>query len=572
MSLKGLGPQGDPIEVIGMAERIKMEEALGENDIRLFSRGDTVQGRVVHVGETEVLVDIGYKSEAVLPKEELAPGHDKVEPGQVLEVLITYIDEENGTVYISERQAFLAKKFAELEQACRTGSPVKGTVVAEVSGAGFHVDLGGIRAFLPASHLGKGISTKFERLRGKALDLKIIEFSRRTRNIVVSRKEWQKDQEERAKDALFASLTPGKIIEGKVKSVVDFGIFVDVGGHDGLVHRTEICWKDIPAPPPGKFRPGQKIKVMVLEANREEERISLSIKRLRPNPWEGIAQRYPVGTKVKGKVVSVTDFGAFVELEEDVEGLVHVSELSWAPVKNPKEVVQPGQEVEVVVLSVNEAEHRVSLSLRKALPDPWEDVEHRYPKGALVEGQVTNVTDFGAFVELEPGIEGLIHISELSWERVSHPGEVVQPGQTVRAMVLRVDPQNRRISLSLKALQQDPWEEFLEQYSVGSVVSGPVTQLKEFGAFVRITPAVEGLIHVSEISPERIGHPSEVLRLGQEVTAKIIGINEAKRQVRLSIKKLQEDVAQAETEKFLSTQPVRETITLRERLRELGMG
>ncbi|MCS7239698.1 MAG: 30S ribosomal protein S1 [Candidatus Bipolaricaulota bacterium] len=555
-----------------MAEWIKMEEALGENDIRLFSRGDTVQGRVVQVGESEILVDIGYKSEAVLPKEELAPGHEKVEPGQVLEVLITYIDEENGTVYISERQAFFAKKFAELEHAYRSSAPVRGTVVAEVSGAGFQVDLGGIRAFLPASHLGKGISTKFERLRGKALDLKIIEFSRRTRNIVVSRKEWQKDQEERAKDALFASLTPGKVIEGTIKSVVDFGVFVDVGGHDGLVHRTEICWKDIPAPPPGKFRPGQKIKVMVLEANREEERISLSIKRLRPNPWEGIAQRYPVGAKVKGRVVSLTDFGAFVELEEDVEGLVHISELSWTPVKHPKEVVQPGQEVEVVVLAVNEAERRISLSLRKALPDPWEDVEHRYPKGALVEGKVTNITDFGAFVELEPGIEGLVHVSELSWERISHPKEVIQPGQKVRAMVLKVDPQNRRISLSLKALQQDPWEEFLEQYSVGSVVSGPVTQIKEFGAFVRITPAVEGLIHVSEISNERIGHPSEVLRLGQEVTAKIIGINEAKRQVRLSVKKLQEDMAQAETEKYLSAQPVRETITLRERLRELGMG
>ncbi|MEN3010881.1 MAG: 30S ribosomal protein S1 [Candidatus Bipolaricaulaceae bacterium] len=555
-----------------MAEWIRMEEALGENDIRLFSRGDTVQGRVVHVTENEVLVDIGYKSEAVLPREELAPGRDKVAPGDFLEVLITYIDEENGTVYISERQAFFAKKFAELEQAYRAGAPVKGTVVAEVPGAGYQVDLGGIRAFLPASHLGKGLSPKLERLRGRTLEFKIIEFSRRTRNLVLSRKEWLREKEERAKDALFASLTPGKVVEGVVKSVVDFGIFVDVGGHDGLVHRTEICWKDIPAPPPGKFRPGQRIKVMVLEADRKEERISLSIKRLRPNPWEGLAQRYPVGTKVKGKVVSVTDFGAFVELEEDVEGLVHISELSWAPVKHPKEVVQPGQEVEVVVLAVNEAERRISLSLRKALPDPWEDVEHRYPKGALVEGVVTNVTDFGAFVQLEPGIEGLVHVSELSWERVAHPKDVVQPGQKVRAMVLKVDAQNRRISLSLKALQQDPWEEFLEQYSVGSVVSGPVTQIKEFGAFVRITPAVEGLIHVSEISHERIGHPQEVLRLGQEVTAKIIGINEAKRQVRLSIKKLQEDLAQAETEKFLATQPVRETITLRERLRELGMG
>jgi len=552
-----------------MVEWIQMEEALDESDVRLFSRGDTVRGHVVQEAGQDILVDIGYKSEAVLPKRELAPHHEVAQPGEEIEVLITYIDEENGTVFISERQAYLAKRYSELERAYKAGTAVAGVILDEVGEAGYNVSLGGIRAFLPASHLGKGISTKIEKLRGKDLEFRIIEFSRRNRNIVVSRREYLKELEEKERDALFAALTPGSVVEGTVKSIVDFGVFVDVGGHDGLVHRTEICWKDVPVPPPDKFKPGQKVKVMVLEADREQGRISLSIKRLRPDPWQGIAERYPPKTRVKGKVMSVTDFGAFVELEEDVEGLVHISELSWTTPKHPRDVVSEGDEVEVVVLAVDADRKRISLSLRRALPDPWDDVGHRYPRGALVEGKVTNVTDFGAFVELEQGVEGLIHISEISWQRVGHPKEVLAPGQSVRAIVLKVDEEERRISLSLRALQQDPWEEFLEQYSVGSIVSGPVTQIKEFGAFVRLTPAVEGLIHVSEISADRIASPSEALRLGEEVSAKIIGINESKRQVRLSIKKIAEDVEDVDKDRFLTAQTGRETFTLRERLKGL---
>ncbi|MGC9530081.1 MAG: 30S ribosomal protein S1 [Candidatus Bipolaricaulaceae bacterium] len=553
-----------------MAEWIRMEDALDESDVRLFSRGDTVKGKVVQETDAEVLVDIGYKSEALLPKREFAPFREQANSGEEMEVIVTYIDEENGTVYVSERQAFYAKRYAELERAYRSGAPLKGKIHEEVKGAGYHVSVSGIRAFLPGSHLGKGVSTKIERLRDKELYFKIIEFSRRDRNIVVSRRQYLKDLEEEKKAELFASLTPGKILEGRVKSVVDFGIFVDVGGFDGLVHRTEICWKDIPVPPQDKYKPGDTVQVMVLEADPEEERISLSIKQLRPDPWAGIADRYPPGTEVSGKVVSVTDFGAFVELEEDVEGLVHVSELSWGFPRHPREVVQEGDTVDVVVLGAEEKRKRISLSLRRTQPDPWEDVEHRYPRGALVEGKVTKITDFGAFVELEDGVEGLIHVSELSWQRVGHPEEVLAEAQTVRAMVLKVDQEQRRISLSLKSLEQDPWEQFLDQYSVGSVISGPVTQIKDFGAFVRITPAVEGLVHVSEIAGERISSPAEVLRLDQEVTAKIIGINEAKRQVRLSMRKLQEEAADEERDRFMAHQPGRETITLREHLKGLS--
>ncbi len=564
------GPKtGKPTEVVSVWWSGSRWEALDESDVRLFSRGDTVRGRVVQEAGQDVLVDIGYKSEAVLPKRELAPHREVAQPGAEIDVLITYIDEENGTVFISERQAYFAKRYAELERAYKMGASVSGVILDEVGEAGYNVSLGGIRAFLPASHLGKGISTKIDRLKGKDLEFRIIEFSRRNRNIVVSRREFLKELEEKERDALFATLTPGTVVEGTVKSVVDFGVFVDVGGHDGLVHRTEICWKDVPVPPPEKFEPGQKVQVMVLEADREEGRISLSMKRLRPDPWLGIVERYPSKARIKGKVVSVTDFGAFVELEEDVEGLIHISELSWTTPKHPEDVVSEGDEVEVVILTVDADRKRISLSLRRALPDPWDDVGHRYPRGALVEGKVTNITDFGAFVELEQGVEGLIHISEISWQRVGHPKEVLEPGQSVRAIVLKVDEEERRISLSLRALQQDPWEEFLEQYSVGSVVSGPITQIKDFGAFVRITPAVEGLIHVSEISPDRIASPSEALRLGEEVSAKIIGINESKRQVRLSIKKISEDVADVEKDRFLTPQAGRETFTLRERLKGL---
>ncbi len=552
-----------------MPDRIKMEDALDESDVRLFSRGDTVQGTIVQMTENEVLVDIGYKSEALLPKAELAPFREEAKLGEDIEVLVTYIDEENGNVFISERQAYYAKRFKDLEKASRSGTPVTGTILEEVRGSGYHVNLHGIKAFLPGSHLGKGMPTKMERLKGREVEVKIIEFSRRDRNIVVSRKELLKDQEQEQKAELFNTLTPGKVLDGKVKSIVDFGVFVDIGGFDGLVHRTELCWKDVPVPPPDKFKPGQPVQVMVLDADPSQERISLSIKRLRSDPWEGIADRYPPGTHVQGAVVSVTDFGAFVELEEDIEGLAHVSELSWGFPRHPQEVVSEGDQVEVVVLSVDEPRKRISLSLRRAQPDPWDDVSHRYPRGALVEGRVTKITDFGAFVELEEGVEGLIHVSELSWQRIVHPQEMLQEAQTLRAIVLKVDAEERRISLSLKALERDPWEEFLEQYSVGSIIEGTVSQLKDFGAFVRITPSVEGLVHVSEISEDRIGSPAEVLEIDQPVSAKIIGINEAKRQVRLSLRKLHEAAEAEEQHRFMSQQPGREIITLREQLQGL---
>lgn len=522
-----------------MEKKIKMEDAFSESDVKLYSRGDTITGTVVQVNESEILVDIGYKSEGVLPVTELSPFREdgKVEEGEEIEVLVTYIDEEKGTVYASEKQAEYEKRMEALERAYREGTVVEGEITNEVKNAGYHVSLNGIRAFLPGSHLGNDLPSAIGELKGSQISLKILEFSRRDKNLVVSHKAYLKEEEEKRRQALFNSLKKGQEVEGVIHSIVDFGLFVDIGGFEGLVHRSEITWKDLPVPP-AEYKVGDPVKVKVIDFDKGQGKISLSIKRLRPNPWEGIVERYPVGSRVNGKVVSVTDFGAFVELEKDVEGLVHVSELSWGYPENPKEVIREGDQVEVVVLSCDEAAHRISLSLRRTQQDPWEDVEAKYPRGQRVTGEVTKLTDFGAFIKLEEGVEGLVHVSELDWGHVAHPRDVLEEGETVEVKVLNVVPKERRISLSVRELKANPWRQFLEQWSIDEIVEGEITEIKDFGAFMRITEDVDGLIHVSEISDQRISTPSEVLSVGDRVQARIIGINEEKKQVRLSMRNL----------------------------------
>ena len=545
-----------------MAE--KMEEFVTDSDVQTYTRGDIITGRVVQISEQAILVDIGYKSEGILRPSELSPFRNgEIAEGENLEVLVTYIDEDEGTVYVSERQALYEKSISRLEEAYRKGLPVTGTIEAEVPGAGYHVNLSGIRAFLPGSHLGEDLPGDIEELRSREAEFIILELDRWEKNLVVSHRRYLEKLEEERKDQLFASLEEGQIREGVIKSIVDFGIFVDIGGFEGLVHRSEISWKEIPVPP-HSYKVGQKIEVKVLGFDREKGRISLSIKRLRPNPWEGLAERYPVGTKVKGKVVSVTDFGAFVELEPDVEGLVHISELSWGYPEDPRQVVTEGDEVEVVVLGCDEAAHRISLSLKRAQPDPWELVEQKYPQGAIVKGRVTKLADFGAFVELEEGVEALLHISEMSWDRISRPDELLKEGDEIEAKVLKSDGARHKIRLSLRELQEDPWHKFLEEYSLNTIVHGKITEIKDFGAFMEITPDVEGLIHVSEISDERISTPHEVLQVGDEVEARIIGINEEKRQVRLSMRNL-------EPVELFEEESGHETLTMREHLQGKGL-
>lgn len=522
-----------------MEQRIKMEDAFSESDVKMYSRGDVISGTVVQVNESEILVDIGYKSEGILPVAELSPFRTdrKVEEGEEIEVLVTYIDEEKGTVYASEKQAEYEKRIDTLEEAYRNGEVIEGEITGEVKSAGYHVNLDGIRAFLPGSHLGDDLPSSIDELRGQRIQFKILELSRRDKNLVVSHKAFIKEQEKEKRIALFESLEKDQEIEGIIRSVVDFGLFVDIGGFEGLVHRSEIAWKDLPVPPPG-YKVGDKLTVKVIDFDIEKGKVSLSIKRLRSNPWEGIADRFTPGSQVTGTVVSVTDFGAFVELEQDVEGLVHVSELSWGHPENPKDIVSEGDEVTVAVLNVDEAAHRISLSLRRTQSDPWEEVESKYPRGQVVAGNVTKLTDFGAFVKLEDGIEGLVHVSEIDWGHVNHPRDMLSEGDAVEVKVLSADPSERRISLSLRELKDNPWQKFVERFAIDEVVDGVITEIKDFGAFMKITDEVDGLIHVSEISDERIATPADVLTVGDKIQARIIGINEEKRQVRLTMRNL----------------------------------
>jgi len=520
---------------------MKMEDAFSESDVKLYSRGDTITGTVVQVNENEILVDIGYKSEGILPVGELSPFRDdgKVEEGEEIEVLVTYIDEEKGTIYASEKQAEYEKRIDTLEEAYNRGEFVSGEITGEVKNAGYHVNLDGIRAFLPGSHLGSDLPSAISELRGTHAPFKILELSRRDKNLVVSHKAYLKEQQRQRRMELFDTLEIGQIIQGTIRSLVDFGLFVDIGGFEGLVHRSEIAWKDLPAPP-SEYKVGDQVEVKVIDFDREKQKVSLSIKQLRANPWDGLSERYLPGTRITGKVVSVTDFGAFVELEKDIEGLVHVSELSWGHPESPREIVTEGDELEVVVLSCDEKTHRISLSLRRTQRDPWEEVVATYPVGQRVVGAVTKITDFGAFVKLQEGIEGLVHVSELDWGHVSHPRDVLSEGDEVEVKVLNTDPEERRISLSIRELKANPWRQFLEQFALDEVVEGQITEIKDFGAFLRITPEVDGLIHVSEISDQRIATPGDVLAVGDTVKARIIGINEEKHQVRLSMRSLLE--------------------------------
>ncbi|MBU1048457.1 S1 RNA-binding domain-containing protein [Candidatus Bipolaricaulota bacterium] len=522
-----------------MEQRIKMEDAFTESDVKMYSRGDVISGTVVQVNETEILVDIGYKSEGILPVAELSPfrTNGKVEEGEEIEVLVTYIDEEKGTVYASEKQAEYEKRIDSLEEAYRNGDMIEGEITGEVKSAGYHVNLDGIRAFLPGSHLGDDLPSSIDELRGQRIQFKILELSRRDKNLVVSHKVFVKEQEKEKRMSLFQSLEKDQEIEGTIRSVVDFGLFVDIGGFEGLVHRSEIAWKDLPVPP-SEYKVGEKVTVKVIDFDTEKGKVSLSIKRLRSNPWEGITERFTAGTQVTGAVVSVTDFGAFVELEQDVEGLVHVSELSWGHPESPKDVVSEGDVVTVVVLSVDESAHRISLSLRRTQSDPWEAVAANYPRGKVVPGAVTKLTDFGAFIKLEDGIEGLVHVSEIDWGHVNHPRDVLAEGDEVEVKVLSADPSERRISLSIRELKDNPWQKFVERFAIDEVVDGVITEIKDFGAFMKITDEVDGLIHVSEISDERIATPADVLTVGAKIQARIIGINEEKRQVRLTMRNL----------------------------------
>ncbi|MEI8190008.1 MAG: 30S ribosomal protein S1 [candidate division NC10 bacterium] len=527
----------DPDEMETEGPSQEMRE-IYEESLRDILEGDIVKGTILEVRDDVAMVDIGYKSEGLISLREFRgpSGEMTAKVGDVVDVYLEQREDSDGLIVLSREKAEKIKIWEELSEVYEKGGPISGTILGRTKG-GLIVDIG-VRAFLPGSQVDLRPVRDLDKLIGKAFPMKIIKLNQKRGNIVLSRRELLEEERKHLKEETLATLGEGKHIKGKIKNITEYGAFVDLGGLDGLLHITDMSWGRI-GHPSEIFQVGDEIEVVVLKFDRTNERVSLGYKQRLPDPWEAVEQRYPVGTKFKGKVVSMTDYGAFIELEQGVEGLVHISEMSWTQrVKHPSKVVAIGDMIEVVVLDVDRANKRISLGMRQAEPNPWNFIEERYPVGTRVEGRVRNLADFGAFVELEEGIDGLIHISDMSWtKRVRHPSEVLKKGERVDAIVLHVDKANHRISLGLKQVQQDPWQSSVpEKYRVGMDVQGKVIRTTDFGAFVELEDGVEGLLHVSELSHERVNKPEDVVQVGQDLTLKVIKLDPEERKIGLSLR------------------------------------
>jgi small subunit ribosomal protein S1 len=500
-------------------------------------KGQIVEGKIMTITGTEVLVDIGMKTEATVPIAEFqsADGSLVVAPGDTVPVLIESHNEKEGAVRLSYRKAATQRLWEKIEQSFRDQTPLTGKVVERVKG-GLAVDVG-IKAFMPTSQTGLRPMSSPESLLGHEVSVKVIKFARKRSNVVVSRKLVLDEEAEARKALLLEKLHEGAEITGRVKNLTDYGAFVDLGGMDGLLHITDMAWQRIKHPSEA-VQAGQEVTVKVLKFDAEKGRVSLGLKQLQPDPWSQTAERYHPGDRLQGRVVSITDYGAFVEVEPGVEGLIHVSEMSWSKrVKHPSKIVKKDDQVEVTVLEVKPAERRLSLSLRETLPDPWDSVAERFPVGTEVEAMVRNFADFGAFVEIEPGIEGLIHVTDLSWtKKIKHPSEILKKGQKITASILRVETENRRISLGLKQLETDPWQDFLAATKVGDRVHGKLVRLAPFGAFVELREGVEGLCHKSEMDGHEAGGKRAAFAEGQEYDFRILRINGTEKKIGLSMK------------------------------------
>ena len=492
-----------------------------------------VSGKVEKQTEKYLVVDVGLKSEGLVPLEQVLDhtGAVKFQPGDVIDVVIEREEPEGGYLVSYERAQCL-RAWDAIEKAANEKTPVMGTVVSRVKG-GLTVDIG-MKAFLPGSQLEIRPVRNLDGYLGQQIEVRVIKLNKKRGNVVVSRKELLEEEQNTKRTATMDHLGEGTILTGTVKNLTDYGAFVDLGGIDGLLHITDMSWGRL-THPRDLVNVGDEIQVKVLKFDKEKQRVSLGFKQLTPDPWLDASERYPTGAKVHGRVLSVTDYGAFVELEQGIEGLVHLSEMTWSKrLKHPSKLLKPGDEVDTVVLSVNPADRRISLGMKQLLENPWENLSDRYPAGTVVEGRVRNLTDFGAFIEIEDGIDGLVHVSNLSWtKRVKHPSEVVKKGEKVKAVVLGVEPQNRRLSLGIKQLQPDIWESFFASHRVGDVVHGKVLRTAQFGAFVEIAEGIEGLCHISEAGE---GGDHSKLEQGLEHDFKIIKINVEEKKVGLSLR------------------------------------
>jgi small subunit ribosomal protein S1 len=502
-----------------------------------FEEGELVRGRVVHVGSSEVLVDVGYKSEGAIPIEEFHRHGTLPKVGDEIEVYLEAKEDSEGLIVLSKDKADKIKVWDSITQAYEKGAPIEGRVVEVVKG-GLSVDVG-VKAFLPGSQVDLRPVKNLATLIGQSIRARVIKLNRRRGNVVLSRRVVLEEEREEKKKHTLEVLAEGMVLTGTVKNITDYGAFIDLGGIDGLLHVTDMSWGRV-GHPSEIFQVGDQVEVVVLHFDRESGRVSLGYKQKSSDPWERVEQTYAPGTKVRGRVVSLTNYGAFVELEAGVEGLVHVSEMSWTRrVRHPSKIVNVGDEVEVMVLDVNRSAKRISLGMKQVEPDPWATIDERYAVGSRVTGKVRNLTDFGAFVELEPGVDGLLHISDMSWTRnVGHPSELLKKGQEIESQILNIDKENKRISLGIKQIQPDPWTTVAQRYPMGSRVTGKVVRLTDFGAFVELEPGVDGLLHISQMAHRPISRPDEIVNVGDELGLLVIRVDPNERRIGLSLKEL----------------------------------
>jgi small subunit ribosomal protein S1 len=505
-----------------------------------IEEGEVVRGRVVEVRDSEVLVDIGYKSEGTIAIEEFRHAGTLPKVGEEIEVYLESKEDSEGLIVLSKDKADKIKVWDAISKSHDSGTPVEGKVVEVVKG-GLSVDVG-VRAFLPGSQVDLRPVKNLASMLGQIIRAKVIKLNRRRGNVVLSRRAVLEEEREEKRKHTLSVLSEGMVLTGAVKNITDYGAFIDLGGIDGLLHVTDMSWGRV-GHPSEIFQIGDQVEVVVLHFDRETGRVSLGYKQKSSDPWAIVDARFPVGAKVQGRVVSLTNYGAFIELEPGVEGLVHVSEMSWTRrVRHPSKIVNVGDTVDVLVLDVNKATKRISLGMKQVEADPWATIDERYKPGERVQGKVRNLTDFGAFVELEPGVDGLLHISDMSWTRnIGHPSELLKKGQPIETQILNVDKDNKRISLGIKQIQPDPWESVAQRYPMGSRVTGKIVRLTDFGAFVELEPGVDGLLHVSQMSQRPIATPSDLVNVGDELTLMVIRVDPNERRIGLSLK----DVAAA---------------------------
>lgn len=506
--------------------------------LRQFDRplrtGQIVKGAVIEVRPKEVLVDIGGKSEGVVPAAEFED-FAKVKVGDEIDVLIEHAEDKEGNVHLSKEKAEFQQNWDRIQTICNEGGTVNGKVKGVVKG-GLLINIG-VEAFCPSSQIDVTPPRNLQGYVGNSYEFKVVKLHPDRQNVVLSRRELVEAERTARRAQLLTEMVPGDIRKGTVKNITDFGAFIDLNGLDGLLHITDMSWGRLNHPG-DLLKVGQELDVVVLDVNREKERVSLGLKQKESNPWDNIEGKYPLGAKVRGKIVNLVPYGAFVEIEPGVEGLVHVTELSWTKrVAKPSDVLKVGQEVEAVVLGINREEQKISLGVRQLETNPWDVAQQKYPPGAQVKGPIRNLTSYGAFIELEEGLDGMIHVSDMSWTRkVNHPSEVVKKGDVVEGVILEVDKANQRIAVGMKQLSTDPWENIDRHFRVGDLVKGKVTKLASFGAFVGLPQDIDGLVHISQVSEDRIDKIKNVLKVGDDVTARVIKIDRAERRIGLSIK------------------------------------